>query len=73
MADVIRRHDLLEQIRPLIDQLDADGLNILQEWVQDLKVARIQHAAGGELPAPGGTTDAREEFKELLHNWDKQA
>lgn len=72
MSDAIKRHDLLESIRPLIEQLDAEGLNILQEWVQDLRVARMQSAASGELPAPGGTEDASEEFRELLRRWDQR-
>lgn len=74
MSDTIKRHDLLEQIRPLIDHLDIEGLDILQEWVQELKLARIRQAAGGEtdLPAPGGTTDVREEFRDLLRRWDSK-
>lgn len=71
MSDAIKRHDLLEQIRPLLEQLDREGLELLAEWVQDLKVARMQQAARGELPAPGGTADAREEFREMLRRWDR--
>ncbi len=70
----MKRHDLLEAIRPLIEQLDTDGLDILQEWLQELKLARIRQAAGGEgLPAPGGTEDVREEFRELLRRWDSRS
>jgi len=73
MSDTIKRHDLLESIRPLIDQLDSEGLDILQEWVQDLKIARMRQAAGGaEETAPGGTGDVREEFRELLRRWDSK-
>jgi len=73
MSDTIKRHDLLESIRPLIDQLDSEGLDILQEWVQELKVARMRQASGGmdELPAPGDAAGAREEFRELLRRWDR--
>ena len=74
MSDLIKRHALLESIRPLIEQLDSEGLDILQEWVQELKLARIRQAAGGDAvsPAPGGTADAREEFRELLREWDSK-
>lgn len=73
MSDTIKRHDLLEQIRPMVEQLDLDGLKILQEWVQDLKIARMRsYAERGKVPAAGGTVDSREEFKDLLHDWDSQ-
>ncbi|MBI3946690.1 MAG: hypothetical protein HY321_12275 [Armatimonadetes bacterium] len=72
MSEAVKRHDLLERIRPLVEQLDREGLDILSEWVQDLKVARVQQSAAGELPAPGGTVDAREEFRDLLRRWDRK-
>ncbi len=73
MGDVIKRHDLLESIRPLVERLDSDGLAILEGWVQELKVERLRQAASGQdLPAPGGTLDAREEFRELLRRWDSE-
>jgi hypothetical protein len=72
VSDVVKRHDLLESIRPMIEQLDVEGLTILQEWVQDLKLARIQGSAAVELPAPGEAADAREEFREMLRRWDNR-
>ena len=64
----------LESIRPLIDQLDSEGLIFCREWVQELKLARIRHGREWRVPSPW-LHEARQTpggVQELLRQWDSK-